>query len=78
MASNTTIQILRSYANTAPGNLADGELAYSFLSNTLFIGSTTLNVESQLWTNNIISIGGSGYISNTILNTVSDFDGGTF
>jgi len=47
MASNTTIQILRSYANTAPGNLADGELAYSFLSNTLFIGSSTLNVESQ-------------------------------
>jgi hypothetical protein len=59
MAANTTIQILRSYANTAPGNLADGELAYSFLSNTLFIGSSTLNVESQLWTNNIISIGGS-------------------
>lgn len=76
--ANTSIQILRSYANTAPVNLVDGELAYSFLSNTLFIGSSRLNVESQLWTNNIISIGGPEYISNTILNTVSEFDGGTF
>ena len=76
--ANTSIQILRSYANTAPSNPADGELAYSFLSNTLFIGSSTLNVQNQLWTNNIISIGGPEYISNTILNTVSEFDGGTF
>jgi hypothetical protein len=72
--SNTTIQILRSYANTAPGNLADGELAFSFLSNTLFIGSTTLNVETQLWSNNIISIGGPDYIANV----VSVIDGGIF
>ena len=72
--SNTTIQILRSYANTAPANLADGEMAYSFLSNTLFIGSTTLNVETQLWSNNIISIGGPDYIANA----VSLIDGGIF
>jgi hypothetical protein len=72
--SNTTIQILRSYANSAPSNLADGELAYSFLSNTLFIGSTTLNVETQLWSNNIISIGGPDYIANA----VSVIDGGIF
>ena len=39
--ANTTIQILRSYANTAPPVLDDGELAYSFVSNTLFIGSKT-------------------------------------
>jgi hypothetical protein len=74
MASNTTIQILRSYANSAPSNLADGELAFSYLSNTLFIGSTTLNVETQLWTNNIISIGGPDYIANA----VSIIDGGIF
>ena len=72
--SNTTIQILRSYANSAPSNLADGELAYSFLSNTLFIGSTTLNVETQLWSNNIIRIGGPDYIANA----VSIIDGGIF
>lgn len=36
--ANTTIQILRSYANTRPADLNDGELAYSFVSNTLFIG----------------------------------------
>ena len=72
--ANTTIQILRSYANTAPASLADGELAYSYLSNTLFIGSTTLNVETQLWSNNIISIGGPDYIANA----VSVIDGGIF
>ena len=37
----STIQILRSYANSAPDTLADGQLAYSFVSNTLFIGSNT-------------------------------------
>lgn len=63
--TNTTIQILRSYANVAPTTLADGELAYSFVSNTLFIGSNT---------NQIISIGGPEYI----LNVVSILDGGTF
>ena len=70
----TTLQILRSYANTAPATLNDGELAYSFLSNSLFIGSTTLNVETQLWTNNIISIAGPGYIANAI----TLIDGGSF
>ena len=74
MGANTTIQILRSYANTAPGNLADGELAFSYLSNTLFIGSTTQNVDTQVWTNNIISIGGPEYIANL----VSIIDGGYF
>jgi len=37
----STIQILRSYANSTPSTLADGQLAYSFVSNTLFIGSNT-------------------------------------
>ncbi len=66
MASNTVIQILRSYANPAPANLADGELAYSFVSNTLFIGTAN----SQ-----IIQIGGPNYIANVTINTV---DGGSF
>ena len=64
--ANTTIQILRSYANTAPPSLHDGELAYSFVSNTLFIGDNT---------NDIIAIGGPGYLANVTLNLV---DGGTF
>jgi len=64
--ANTVIQILRSYANTAPSNLADGEMAYSFVSNTLFIGSRNSQV---------IQIGGPNYIANVTINTV---DGGTF
>ena len=51
--SNTIIQILRSYANTAPQVLQDGELAYSFVSNTMFIGNNTTNV---------IKIGGEYYV----------------
>jgi hypothetical protein len=64
--ANTVIQILRSYANTTPSNLADGEMAYSFVSNTLFIGSRNSQV---------IQIGGPNYIANVTINTV---DGGTF
>ena len=37
----STIQILRSYSNTTPTTLDDGQLAYSFVSNTLYIGSNT-------------------------------------
>ena len=69
--ANTSIQILRSYANTAPSSLADGELAYSFLSNTLFIGNTT---------NHVIPIAGGNYVA-TVFSTVIEsttFDGGTF
>jgi hypothetical protein len=64
--ANTTIQILRSYANTQPNTLDDGELAYSFVSNTLFIGTQF---------NQIVEIGGPNYIANVIPNLV---DGGTF
>jgi hypothetical protein len=63
--SNTTIQILRSYVNDEPPSLHDGELAYSFTSNTLFIGDNA---------NGIFAIGGSGYIANAI----SLIDGGAF
>ena len=52
--SNTVIQILRSYANTAPLTLDDGELAYSFVSNTFFIGNNN---------NGIIKIGGQYYVN---------------
>ena len=64
--ANTVIQILRSYANTAPANLADGELAYSFVSNTLFIGTAN---------NQIVQIGGPNFIANVTINTI---DGGIF
>lgn len=64
--ANTKIQILRSYANTTPLTLDDGELAYSFASNTLFIGSR----DSQ-----IVEIGGPNYIANATINLI---DGGGF
>lgn len=64
--ANTVIQILRSYANTRPATLDDGELAYSFASNTLFIGTQY---------NQIVEIGGPNYIANVTINTV---DGGGF
>lgn len=63
---NTTIQILRSYANSRPSLLDDGELAYSFKSNTLFIGDNF---------GDIIEIGGPNYIANAVINLV---DGGQF
>lgn len=66
MAGNTKIQILRSYANTQPLLLDDGELAYSFLSNTLFIGDNS---------GDIIEIGGPNYIANAVINLI---DGGSF
>jgi len=66
MSSNTKIQILRSYANTSPILLSDGELAYSFVSNTLFIGDNS---------GDIIEIGGPNYIANAHINLI---DGGGF
>lgn len=39
MASNTEILIKRSFATATPANLAAGELAYSYSSNNLFIGT---------------------------------------
>ena len=64
--ANTVIQILRSYANTEPSTLNDGELAYSFASNTLFIGSK----DEQ-----IVAIGGPNFIANVTINLI---DGGGF
>jgi hypothetical protein len=64
--ANTVIQILRSYANTRPAVLDDGEMAYSFVSNTLFIGTQY---------EQIVEIGGPNFIANVIPNLV---DGGSF
>ena len=42
MSANVSpIQILRSYANTEPTYLLDGQPAYSFVNQTLYIGNTT-------------------------------------
>ena len=51
---STLVQIKRSTSNVAPASLLEGELAYSYVSNTLFIGNTT---------NAAINIGGSYYTS---------------
>ena len=77
--ANTTIQILRSYANTVPSTLDDGELAYSFIANTLYIGDRT---------GQIITIGGlttTENAANTIVLrdsagniNVATVDGGNF
>jgi hypothetical protein len=64
--SNTVIQILRSYTKPSPLSLHDGELAYSFSSNTLFIGDQY---------GDIIEIGGPNYIANVTINLI---DGGSF
>lgn len=52
--SNTTIQIKRSTATTAPGTLNYGELAYSFNGDKLFIGNSTSGV---------VTIGGATYVT---------------
>lgn len=67
--SNSQIQILRSYANTTPLSLNDGELAYSFVSNTMFIGDQY---------GDIIAIGGQVYANkanNALANTTGTFGG---
>ena len=66
MGATANLQILRSYANTSPPTLSDGELAYSFVSNTLFIGDKD---------GDIIEIGGPNYIANAHINLI---DGGRF
>lgn len=57
MASNTEILIKRSSVTTKPATLRAGELAYSYLSNTLFFGTAggngTVNVGGVLYTSTI-------------------------
>lgn len=52
---NTSILIKRSSANTAPSSLKSGELAYSYLSNTAFIGTADGA--------GVVKIGGQAYTS---------------
>jgi len=50
----TLVQIKRSTLNTAPATLEEGELAYSYVSNTLFLGDTAngvMNIGGQYYTN---------------------------
>ena len=55
--SNTSILIKRSSANTNPTTLKSGELAYSYLSNTLYFGTVggngTMNVGGQFYTSQV-------------------------
>lgn len=57
MASNTEILIKRSLSTDKPSSLLQGELAYSYSSNTMFIGSSdglgTLNVGGQFYTSQV-------------------------
>jgi hypothetical protein len=83
MASNTQIFIKRSEANNTPGNLHTGELAYSYASNTLFIGANTATGEGyykiggQFYTN-IIDQATSANTPNTLVyrNSNGDFAAG--
>jgi len=87
--ANTHIQILRSYAVTTPTTLKDGELAYSFLSNTMFIGdqsSDIIKVGGQYYTNVIDSSTSINTPSTIVLRdtngktnvTIATVDGGIF
>jgi hypothetical protein len=55
--ANTSIRIKRSTSTSSPANLLSGEFAYSYLSNTLFIGTSdgasTLNVGGQYYTSQV-------------------------
>ena len=82
MASNTHIQILRSYVNTTPSELLDGEQAYSFVSNTLFIGDnagTVYKIGGEYYTN-VIELANSDSTPNTLVlrDENGAIDGGRF
>lgn len=81
----TDIQIKRSTANAAPNTLLEGELAYSFVSNTLFIGlpdnsthniggasiTGSLNVSNNLTVGGDISLNGNLIIGNQNTDTIN-------
>jgi hypothetical protein len=64
----TLIQIKRSTSNAIPATLEEGELAYSYASNTLFIGDTA---------NGVLNVGGKYYADSldnaTAANAASNF-----
>jgi hypothetical protein len=55
--ANTSIRIKRSTTSGSPGSLSSGELAYSYLSNTIFVGSPdgtgVINIGGQYYTSQI-------------------------
>lgn len=65
---STLVQIKRSTANTTPGSLLEGELAYSYVSNVMFIGDTA---------NGVMNIGGK-YYTNLIDNASAANGASTF
>lgn len=80
MAANTIIAIKRSQTTAEPTSLANGELAYSFSSDKLFIGQTSTAgspttveyIGGKLLVDKVanlesILIGGSGSFSNLII-----------
>jgi len=62
-AGNTALKIKRSLTTGVPSSLAAGELAYSYASNTIFIGTSSgtavLNVGGQYYTSQIDSASSS-------------------
>jgi hypothetical protein len=73
--SNTKILIKRSSTTTIPTGLQAGELAYSFASNTLFLGNTTgtgvVNIGGYLYTSTIDAATAAN-TSNTLVKRGSD------
>jgi len=57
MGATANLQILRSYTTDTPPELLDGQLAYSFTSDTLFIGNQA---------NNVFAIGGNTVFHNAL------------
>lgn len=68
MASNTKIQIKRSTSTAQPGSLSIAELAYSYSTNTFFIGTSDGA--------GVLNVGGVRYTT-TIDNATNDATGGT-
>jgi len=58
------VQILRSYTANVPDSLIDGQLAYSYVSDSLFIGDSS-NTVFQIGGNNITGIVNAATTANT-------------
>jgi len=73
--ANTNILIKRSSVTSSPTSLASGEFAYSYLSNTLFLGNTTgtgiVNIGGLLYTQTI-DAATSANTANTLVKRRSD------
>ena len=68
-SSNTSILIKRSSSTATPSSLQNGELAYSFSSNTIFIGgpgSSVLKIGGQAYTSQIDAATSSNTVSTLV------------